>query len=141
MTLLFIDDDNDDVELTLLGFRTEGFEHEIIVARDGQHALDLLRSDYAEARPLPGAIMTDLKMPRMDGLEFFHRLKEDPRLRNIPVAFLTSSGDENDKAEALRLGASHYLMKPSDLNNYGEIVARVREIMGAAAPEGRRRTA
>ena len=138
MTLLFVDDDNDDVELTLIGFRNESFEHKIIVARDGQHALDLLHSDYAAARPLPDAIMTDLKMPRMDGLEFLHRLKEDPRLRNIPVAFLTSSGDENDRAEALRLGASHYMRKPSNLDDYAEIVNRVRELMGTTAAEGRR---
>jgi two-component system, response regulator len=139
MTLLFVEDDKDDVELALLGFRNEGFEYEIVIARDGQHALELLHSDYAAARPLPGAIMTDLKMPRMDGLELLHRLKEDPRLRNIPVAFLTSSGDENDQAEAMRLGANHYLRKPSNLGSYGEIVARIRELMGATAPEGRRR--
>lgn len=131
MRLLFVEDDNDDVELTQLGFRNEGFEHEIIVARDGQHALDLLHSDYDAARPLPDAIMTDLKMPRMDGLELLHRLKQDPRLRNIPVAFLTSSGDQNDKAEALRLGVSCYLRKPSNLGDYAEVVARVRELLSA----------
>lgn len=129
MKLLFVEDDKDDEELTLLGFRNEGFEHEIIVARDGQHAFDLLHSDYEAARPLPDAILTDLKMPRMDGLELLLRLKQDPRLRNIPVAFLTSSGDQNDREEALRLGASHYLRKPSNLGHYAEIVARVREML------------
>ncbi|UPT75596.1 MAG: response regulator [Elusimicrobiota bacterium] len=138
MTLLFVEDDGDDVELTMLGFRSEGFEHEIVVARDGQAALDLLRSDYAAARPLPGAIMTDLKMTRMDGLEMLHRLKEDPRLRNIPVVFLTSSGDENDRSEAMRLGAGHYLRKPSNLDSYAGIVDRIREVMGTTAPDGRR---
>lgn len=137
MTLLFVEDDNDDVELALLGFRDEGFEHEIVVARDGQHALDLLHSDYAAARPLPGAIVTDLKMPRMDGLELLHRLKQDPRLRNIPVAFLTSSGDENDRAEAQRLGVSHYMRKPSNLDGYAEIVDQIRKLMGTVA-EGRK---
>jgi CheY-like chemotaxis protein len=138
MTLLFVEDDNDDVELTLMGFRHEGFEQEIVVARDGQEALDLLHADYAAARPLPGAIVTDLKMPRMDGLEFLHRLKEDPRLRNIPVAFLTSSGDENDRSEAQRLGVSQYMRKPSDLDDYAQVVARVKDLMGTIADDGRR---
>lgn len=133
MTLLFVEDDSDDIELALLGFRNSGFEHEIVIARDGQHALDLLHSDYAAARPLPGAVMTDLKMPRVDGLELVHRLKQDPRLRNIPVAFLTSSGDENDRAEAARLGVGEYLRKPSDIGGYAEIVARIRGLMNAAA--------
>lgn len=133
MKLLFVEDDNDDVELTLFGFRNAGFEHEIMVARDGQHALDLLHSDYAAARPLPGAILTDLKMPRVDGLEMLHRLKQDPRLRNIPVAFLTSSGDENDRAEAARLGVSEYIRKPSSPSGYAEIVARIRGLMNTAA--------
>lgn len=133
MILLFVEDDKDDVELTLFGFRKAGFEHEIVVARDGQHALDLLHSDYAGARELPGAILTDLKMPRVDGLELLHRLKQDPRLRNIPVAFLTSSGDENDQAEAVRLGVGEYLRKPSNPDGYAEIVARVRGIMTASA--------
>lgn len=134
MTLLFVEDDSDDVELTLLGFSNAGFEHEIIVARDGQHALELLHSDYAAARQLPGAIMTDLKMPRVDGLELLHRLKQDPRLRSIPVAFLTSSGDENDQAEAMRLGVGEYMRKPSNPGGYAEIVARIRGIMNSRPP-------
>ena len=133
MTLLFVEDDKDDVELTLFGFRNEGFEHEIVVARDGQHALELLHADYAAARPLPDAIMTDLKMPRVDGLELLHRLRQDPRLRNIPVAFLTSSGDENDRAEAARLGVGEYMRKPSSPGGYADVVARIRRILLAKA--------
>lgn len=136
MTLLFVEDDQDDVELTLFGFRNAGFEHEIVVARDGQHALELLHSDYAAARALPGAIMTDLKMPRMDGLELLHHLKQDPRLRNIPVAFLTSSGDDNDRAEAARLGVGEYMRKPSNPDGYAEIVARIRAVMSSRSCSG-----
>lgn len=133
--LLFVEDDRDDAELTLLGFR--GFEHEIVVVRDGQEALDWLASNYAKSSAQPAAILTDLKMPRMDGLELLHHLKEDPRLRDIPVIFLTSSGNEGDQAEAARLGAAAYFRKPSDLGDYAEIVGRTRELMAAGKPRAR----
>jgi len=133
--LLFVEDDRDDVELTLLGFRR--FEHEILVVRDGKEALEWLAAGYAHSRPLPAAILTDLKMPRMDGLELLHHLKEDPRLRDIPVLFLTSSGNEADQAEAARLGAAAYFRKPSDLGDYPEIVKRTRELMAAGEPPAR----
>lgn len=129
-TVLFVDDDGEDVQLTLLGFRLQKFEHEIVVAGDGKEALDRLLSDCEASRPLPAAILTDIKMPRMGGLELLRCLKSEPRLRSIPVVVLTSSDHHADKTEALRLGASHYLMKPSNLDGYAEIASRVRELLG-----------
>ncbi len=126
-TLLFVDDDADDVKLTLLGFHKQGFKPHIVLAGDGKEALDLLAEDYAAARPLPHAILTDIKMPRMDGLEFLRHLKEDPRLREIPVGFLTSSGNEETKTEALRLGASFYILKPSNLDDYSGVVQVIKK--------------
>jgi|CXWL01.1.fsa_nt_gi CheY-like chemotaxis protein len=127
--LLFVDDDDDDIKLTLLGFRQQGFTPEVIVARDGKEALERLFEDYAASRPLPQAILTDLKMPRMDGLEFMRRLKEDPRLVDIPVGFLSSSSSETDVAEALRLGAKFYFQKPDDLDEYAGLVKELQKIM------------
>lgn len=129
MNLLFVEDDGDDVELALLGFRLQNFEARIIVAKDGKEALDLLLADCEAARPLPRAILTDIKMPRMDGLELLRLVKSDPRLRAIPVGIFTSSDHEADRNEAMRLGASCYLMKPSDLDDYAGIVGRIRELM------------
>ena len=131
--LLFVDDDGDDVKLTLLGFRLQNFVPTITVAKDGKEALDRLISDCEASRPLPFAILTDIKMPRMDGLELLRRVKSEPRLKNIPIAILTSSDHEADRKEALRLGASYYLMKPSDLDSYAEIVSRIRELMGTGS--------
>jgi len=68
-------------------------------------------------------------MPRMDGLEFLRHLNEDPRLREIPVGFLTSSSNEADKTEALRLGASFYMIKPSDLDDYSGLVKLIEKAM------------
>ncbi len=75
------------------------------------------------------AILTDLKMPRMDGLEFLRRLKEDPRLRHIPIGFLSSSSTEADQSEALRLGARFYAQKPSQLKEYSGLVRQLREML------------
>ena len=132
-TLLFVDDDSEDVKLTLLGFRLQNFEDPVVVARDGKEALDLLLSYLEASRPLPALILTDIKMPRMSGLDLQRQLKREPRLREIPVAVLTSSDHEADKTEALALGARDYMMKPSDLDAYAEIVSRVRGLMGAGS--------
>jgi len=132
--LLFVDDDRDDVELTMQGFRQMGFEHEIVIARDGKEALDMLCADCDAGRPLPAAILTDIKMPRMDGLELLRRVKGDARLRGIPVVILTSSGYEVDLDEAMRLGAGRYLRKPATLADYAAIAREVRALMAATGP-------
>ena len=127
--LLLVEDDSGDIQLTLLGFRLQKFEPKVVVAKDGKEALDILISDCEASRPLPLAILTDIKMPRMDGLELLRRVKSEPRLKAIPIAILTSSDHEADRKEALRLGADCYFMKPSDLDAYAEIVSRIRELM------------
>lgn len=129
MTLLFVEDDGDDVELALLGFRLQKFETPVVVAKDGKEAFDLLLADCEAARPLPRAILTDIKMPRMDGLELLRCVKNDPRLKGIPVGIFTSSDHEADRKESMRLGASCYLMKPSDLDAYAGIVKSIRDLM------------
>lgn len=129
--LLLVDDDRDDIALTMLGFRDEGFQCEVSVAHDGKEALDFLQAAYAEQRPLPSVILLDLKMPRMDGLELLNRIKGDPRLSGVPVAILTSSGHETDIYEAKRLGAAGYLRKPTNLRDYAGIVVQVRRLMAA----------
>lgn len=129
--LLFVEDDAEDVQLTLMGFGLQKFEPQVVVAKDGKEALEHLLAACAAASPLPAAILTDIKMPRMDGLELLRQIRSDLRLREIPVAILTSSDHEADRNEALRLGAALYLMKPSSLDAYAGIVPRLRELMRA----------
>lgn len=129
--LLFVDDDLEDVELTMQGFRREGFEHEILIARDGKEALDMLNAAREARRPLPAVVLADIRMPRMDGLELLRRIKGDPHLRGIPVVILTSSGYEADLSEAMRLGCGRYLKKPERLEEYAVIVKEVRALMAA----------
>lgn len=135
--LLFVEDDSEDVTLTLLGFRHQGFEPDVVVAKDGKEALDLLLSDRDASRPLPLAILADIKMPRMGGLELLRRVKSEPLLSELPFAILTSSDHDADRREALSLGAASYFLKPSDLDAYAGIVGRLRELMGRGAPGGR----
>lgn len=132
-SLLLVEDDPEDIQLTLMGFRLQDFQPEVVTARDGQEALDRLISDCERSRPLPAAILTDIKMPRMDGLELLRRIKDEPRLRSIPVIILTSSDLEADKKEALRIGAGQYLIKPCDLDDYAEIVRLIRVMIGVGA--------
>ncbi len=129
--LLFVDDDRDDVELTMQGFRREGFEHEILIARDGKEALDMLHAAHEAGRDLPALVLADIKMPRMDGLELLRQIKSDSHLRGIPVVILTSSGYETDLSEAMRLGCGRYLRKPEKLEEYAAIVKEVRALMAA----------
>jgi two-component system response regulator len=128
--ILFVEDDIDDVELARLGFSRAGLELGS-VARDGQEALDALGAAYAEGKALPDLVLTDLKMPRVDGLELLRRLKQDHRLKDIPVAVLSSSGDAADRAEALRLGASLYLLKPPSLQGYATLADMLRALLQA----------
>ena len=134
--ILFVEDDPDDIELTLLNFKSHGFDVEIEVARDGLQALRRLEDGARECPPRdPDLILLDLKMPRMNGLELLRALKERPRLSGIPVAFLTSSADEGDRREALELGARLFLQKPSNFDEFAGIVARLRALLsGGAAP-------
>lgn len=131
--LLLVDDDRDDVELALLGLRRHGLEREVLTARDGVEALELLLEAYSRSRSLPAAVITDLKMPRMDGFELLRRLKADPRLRDIPALVLSSSAHEVDISEATRLGARCYLRKPADLREYAEIHRRIAEVLDAGS--------
>lgn len=128
-TLLLVDDDADDVKLTLLGFRLQRFEPHVVVAKDGKEALEILLAGREASHPLPRAILTDVKMPRMDGLELLRQIKGEPRLRDIPFVVLTSSDHEADRKEAMSLGAICYLTKPSDLDAYANIVSRLRKLM------------
>src|SRR5215831_12591112 len=114
--LLLVEDNPNDVELTLHALRKHRLANNISVARDGAEALDfLLRTgDYAgrPAGPQPKIILLDLKLPKLSGLEVLRRIREEPSTRTIPVVILTSSNEDRDIAEAYRLGVNSYIVKP-----------------------------
>lgn len=123
MDVLFVEDNPNDVELTLRALKKNHFTNRVVVARDGAEALDILFP--AAAAPLPRVILLDLKLPKVTGLEVLRRLKGDERTRSVPVVVLTSSREAPDVAESYRLGANSYIVKPVDFDAFARAVADV----------------
>lgn len=123
-SVLLVEDNDDDVQLTLRAFEKHKLANNIHVATDGQEALDYLfrRGEHAGRDPLdmPQVVLLDLKLPRVDGLEVLKQIRADPRTRNLPVVVLTSSNEERDLVESYRLGANSYVRKPVDFRQFTE---------------------
>lgn len=121
-TILLVEDNPDDEVLTLRAMRKNNILNEIVVARDGAEALDYLFGIGAYAdrdlNKMPGIILLDLKLPKLDGLEVLRRLRADPRTRLIPVVILTSSKEEQDLISGYELGCNSYVRKPVDFTQF-----------------------
>jgi CheY-like chemotaxis protein len=126
--ILVVEDDPNDVELTLIALGEYNLANEVVVTRDGQQALDYLycRGEF-HTRPNenPAVLLLDLKLPRVDGLEVLQQIKADERLRMIPVVVLTSSHEEKDKMRSYKFGVNAYVVKPVDFH---EFVNAVKEL-------------
>ena len=126
--ILLVEDDPDDEELTMRALRKANVANEIAIARDGQEALDFVfcEGPYADRPPLlPIAILLDLKLPKLDGVDFLRRLRGDERTKHIPVVMLTSSGEQEDMERAYAAGANSYIRKPVDFADFADAVARL----------------
>lgn len=123
-TLLLVEDNPDDVLLTVTALKQYHLANEIVVARDGEEALDYLfcRGTHAGRDPndLPQVIFLDIKLPKVDGLEVLRAVRGDPRLGKLPVVILTSSSEQRDVVESYRLGVNSYVRKPVDFNQFLE---------------------
>ncbi len=119
--LLLVEDNDDDVDLILHAFKKTNLANEVVVARDGQQALDFLRCAGAYAsRPdiNPGLVLLDLKLPKIDGLEVLKQIKADKRFRTVPVVVFTSSREEQDQIESYNLGVNAFVVKPMDFKDF-----------------------
>ena len=127
--ILLVEDNPDDVDLTLRALKKNNVANEVIVARDGPEALDYLfgTGGYAgrDLNVMPAVILLDLKLPRVDGLEVLKRLRADDRTRFLPVVILTSSREEQDVIEGYRLGANSYIVKPVDYEQFNGAVKQL----------------
>ncbi|HXB67939.1 MAG TPA: response regulator [Candidatus Acidoferrales bacterium] len=125
LVVLLVEDDPDDVELTLHTFAEARITNPIYVVRDGQEALDYIfcRGAHAarEAIP-PRLILLDLKLPKIGGLQVLQAIKADPRTKGIPVVILTSSREERDLIEGYQLGANSYIQKPVDFAQFQKTI-------------------
>ena len=127
--ILLVDDDQGHCLLIRDNLRASGIVNELVELPDGQQGLDYLlrRGAYADpaASPRPGLILLDIKMPKVDGLEFLRQVKSDPQLRSIPVMMLTSTEDQVEVNRCYALGANSYIVKPV---RYEEFQSRVKAL-------------
>jgi CheY-like chemotaxis protein len=127
--ILLIEDNPNDVELTLHTLKKHHLANLIHVVRDGAEALDFLfcRGAYENRNPTnaPKVILLDIKLPKVDGLEVLRRIRGDERLRPLPVVVMTSSREERDIIESYKLGINSYIVKPLDFGEFCEVVHQV----------------
>jgi two-component system response regulator len=127
--ILLVEDNPDDVELTLLAFEDSKVVNDIVVAKDGEEALDYLfaKGNHAGRDPAlwPEVVLLDLKLPKVDGLDVLKRLRSDDRTRRLPVVVLTSSNEEQDLLRSYNLGANSFVQKPVD---FSEFIKAARQI-------------
>ncbi len=139
-TVLLVEDNPDDIELTLRAFRKANISNRVVVVHDGVEALDYLFGTQPDGSPrrLPEVVLLDLKLPQLDGLQVLRRIRENPRTRLLPVVVLTSSNEERDMVQSYKLGANSYVRKPVE---FGEFVDASRQlglywlVLNQAAPE------
>lgn len=123
--ILLVEDNPNDVELTLAALARSHLANDVVVVRDGAEALDYLnRAGAYSTRPpgLPAVVMLDLKLPKIDGLQVLEKIKQTPELRSLPVVMVTSSREERDLVQSYQLGVNAYVVKPVSFNEFVEVI-------------------
>src|ERR1051325_6885790 len=123
--ILLVEDNPNDVELTLAALRENRLANEVVVVRDGAEALDYLhrRNAYEDrVGGNPALMLLDLKMPKVDGIEVLRQVKSEPRLKAMPIVVLTSSREEQDLVRSYDFGVNAYVVKPVDFAEFVEAV-------------------
>jgi CheY-like chemotaxis protein len=126
--ILLTDDNQNDVELTLLALAEHNLANEVVVTRDGEEALDYLYrrgafKDREEGNP--AVVLLDLKMPKVDGLSVLREVRSDSDLKLIPIVLLTSSHEESDIVESYNLGVNAYVVKPVDFHEFVDAIKKL----------------
>ncbi len=124
--ILLVEDNPQDLELTLRALKKANLANRIQVARDGAEALEFIFCEGEHAGrsidDTPKVILLDLKLPKVDGLEVLQRVKSDPRTKNIPVTILTSSKEQRDVVESYNLGVNSYIVKPVNFESFSNAI-------------------
>lgn len=123
-TILLVEDEPDDIELTTLALAKSRIANKIAIAQDGVEALELLHGSDPQT-PLPALVLLDLKLPRLDGIEVLRRIRAHERTRFLPVVVLTSSREERDLIETYELGVNSYVVKPVDFDQFVEAARHI----------------
>ena len=127
--ILLVEDNADDEALTLRALTRNNIGNEVVVARDGEEALDWLfctgQYQSRDARQQPALVLLDLKLPKVDGLEVLKRIRDHAETRLVPVVILTSSREEQDRLRGYLNGANSYIRKPIDFAHFVEAVRQL----------------
>ena len=129
-SILLVDDNRNDVLLTQRAIKKNNIANDVVVASDGEEALDYLfcRGKYADRDVTcdpPVVVLLDLKMPRVDGLETLKQIRENPNTKNLPVVMLTSSKEDTDVLQSYNLGCNAYVRKPVEFNQFAEAIKQL----------------
>ena len=128
-TILLVDDNPDDADLTIRALQKNKIANDVVVARDGAEALEYLfgtgRHAGRDPHAVPRLVLLDLHLPRVTGLEVLKQVRADPRTRLLPVVILTSSAEEHDRVSGYQLGANSYVRKPVD---FAQFVAATQQL-------------
>jgi CheY-like chemotaxis protein len=119
--ILLVEDNPNDLELTLIALSKSQLANEVVIARDGAEALDYLnrRGEYrSRVEGNPAVVLLDLKLPKVDGLEVLKEVRNTPHLKSLPVVMLTSSKEEQDLLRSYELGVNAYVVKPVDFSEF-----------------------
>ncbi|TAL35735.1 MAG: response regulator [Spirochaetes bacterium] len=127
--ILLVEDNPDDVQLTLRALEKSRILNDVITAEDGVEALDYLfgtgKYEGRNTREQPQVVLLDLKLPRMDGLEVIQNIRKDERTKLVPVVILTTSNEEQDLEKAYSYGANSYIRKPVDFHQFADVVKQI----------------
>jgi CheY-like chemotaxis protein len=127
--ILLVEDNPNDVALTLRAFKKSHIQNEVVVAHDGVEALDYLfaRGSHAGRDPavLPAVVLLDLKLPKVDGIEVLQQIRANEQTKLLPVVILTSSNEDKDRLEGYISGCNSYVQKPIDFNQFAEAVRQL----------------
>lgn len=127
--ILLVEDNNDDIELTMLAFQRSRVANRVDIVKDGAAALDYLfaRGEYSanrDAEP-PAVVLLDIQLPKLDGLEVLREVRANNATRNVPVVMLTSSRQQEDMVRSYDLGANSFIRKPVDFDKFVEAIQQV----------------
>jgi two-component system, response regulator len=124
--ILLVEDNQDDLDMTLRSLRKANLANHIQIARDGAEALEFIFCQGAHAgrkiEHIPKVVLLDLKLPKIDGMEVLKRVKGDPRTKMIPIVMLTSSKEQKDVIESYHLGVNSYIVKPVNFEGFAAAV-------------------
>jgi two-component system, response regulator len=139
-SILLVEDNPDDVTFTLRAFKKNNIFNKIVVASDGEKALDLLHSEDATSALRPAFVLLDVKLPKIDGMEVLRRIRSDPRTASLPVIVLTTSNEDADIVNSYRLGANSFVRKPVVFNEFlhaASVLGVYWLVINQSAPEWR----